>query len=146
MLQFLQEIASRGRLFISGEPVPADELPTLTASAHIGLAGYRPGPDHWTHGDNFRYMGLSSGKISYYAMCGLPILTSAVPSLERLVKDHNLGRSYRLLADSGRLVQEILENRESLSNSSRRFYERQLSPETPVSDFCDKLLALNAKS
>lgn len=142
MRNYLDAISASGRILFSDHPVSADELPMLTASADIGLAGYRPDPDHWTHGENLRSIGLASGKIAYYAMCGLPILARYQPSLAPIIEGHHIGRCYKRLSETGDLIREILENQAQLGNHSRDFYLQQLAPAQHIGPFCDALEAL----
>ena len=92
-------------IYFTTEAVSFSELPLLTASADIGLASYRITYDHWWNGDNVKFLGLSSGKIAYYAMCGLPILSRSLPSIDKLIARHGCGASYARLSESGRGVE-----------------------------------------
>ena len=139
MRRYFDSFNTMGKIVISDQPISADDLPMLTASADIGLAPYRPGPDHWTHGDNLRYIGLASGKIAYYAMCGLPILTRRMASLTEIIEGNGAGLCYERLADTGELVRTLLANREHFSRMSREFYLRCLSPEKYIGPFCDRM-------
>lgn len=144
MRRYLEGSASDRRILITDHPVSAAELPTLTASADIGLAPYRPGPDHWTHGDNLRFIGLASGKIAYYAMCGLPILARQTSSLTSLLEGNGIGFCYKRMSETGILIKRILDNREDLSRNSRNFYVNQLSPQRFIDSFCCKLERLQS--
>ena len=142
MREFMNEVSAKGSIYCTTEPLLPSELPLLTASADIGLATYRVCPDHWYTGDNFRYLGLSSGKIAYYAMCGLPVLARHHPSTSELLERYGFGLSYRRLADSASLLGRITEARDAMSKASRAFYEQRLDPAKPIEKFCERLLRL----
>ncbi len=88
----------------------------LTASADVGLAYYRTTFTSLQTGDNLRYLGLSSGKIAYYAMCGLPILTRSLSSIDALQGKYGFGRSYARPSESGAALEQIISNREAISS------------------------------
>lgn len=144
MRKYMAAMEAGGRIRFTAEPVSPPELAVLTASADVGLASYRTSPDNWYTGDNLKHIGLSSGKISYYAMAGLPVLARSLPSTDRVLEAGGFGASYAKLADSAGALQRILASRDAMGRAARRFYEERLDPSIRVSRYCDRLLALGA--
>ncbi len=63
--------------------VPIRELPSRTADADFGLIAYR------TDSLNFRY--ALPNKFFEYIMAGVPVITSDIPEVSRLVREFDLG-------------------------------------------------------
>jgi hypothetical protein len=140
--RFLKGLAESGRVYVSPEPVGRDELVDLIASADFGLAPYKPVPNRWWDGDNLYHLGLASGKVAYYALCGLPILARSLPVFEREFARYPFGKVYRRLADTGILLQEMDKNYTQYSEQARRFYRERLDPMASIGKFCDRLMSL----
>ena len=115
---------------------------SLVSSADIGLAPYKPVPeDLWT-GENIHHLGFASGKISYYALCGLPILARSLPVFEREFSNFKCGKIYRRLSETGKLLEELTRDYDDYSKESRRFYDERLNPVDGMEKFCDRLMDL----
>lgn len=142
MRRFLEEIASLPNVTVSTEPVSPEELPALTASADIGLACYRATPSSWLTGDNLRLLGLASGKVAYYAMCGLPVLARSFGTLDRLVLDAGMGATYARLSEAPAALSKILASQEQMSAAARSFYETHLDPNPGLTAFCDRWMEI----
>jgi hypothetical protein len=139
---FLENLTATGKIVISATPVGRKEMSVLVASADFGLAPYKPIPgDLWT-GTNLYHLGFASGKVSYYALCGLPILARPLPIFEREFSRYKCGRIYRRLAETGELLREMEREYESYSREARRFYDERLNPQPGMERFCDRLLEL----
>lgn len=137
--KFLDRLASRYPVYISDEPVTSEELPVLIASADVGLVSYFPNPDHWHTFGNLDPLGLASGKLSSFLMCGVPVLANHRTSLGRLVQEQQLGATYQSVESSLDCLNTILADRENLSESARTFYETRLDPTQPIADFIARL-------
>jgi len=137
--KFLNRLASRYPVYISDQPVSQDELSILTASADVGLVSYFPNPDTWQTLGNLEPIGLASGKLSTFLMCGVPVLTSQRTALGQFVEDQKLGATYDSAESSLESLNRILAMREDLSASARSFYENHLDPTQPIADFIDRL-------
>lgn len=86
-----QELLNR-KLFISNLQVgDVRMLRQLINSADIGIAFYRPDYQHSLTGNNLKYLGLSSGKISTYLQCGLPVITNEIGIFSEIVESNGLG-------------------------------------------------------
>jgi hypothetical protein len=96
----------------------------LVSSADFGLAPYKPVPgDLWT-GNNIYHLGFASGKVSYYALCGLPILARSLPVFEREFSKYSCGKIYQRLADTGPLLEEMSRNYQHHSRERCAYHER----------------------
>jgi len=140
--RYLRKLTETGKIFISAEPVGRKEMCDLVSSADFGLAPYKPVPgDLWT-GNNIYHLGFASGKISYYALCGLPMLARPLPVFERAFSHYKCGKIFRRLSESGDLLEEMQRDYESYSSESKRFYHEWLNPENGMATFCDRMLDL----
>jgi hypothetical protein len=144
MGRYLKRLSETKKIYISSEPVGRQELTNLIASADYGLAPYKPVPATWETDDNMYYLGLSSGKVSYYAMCGLPILARSLPVFEREFFQYDCGKVFRRLAETGELLAQMDQNYSYHSNEARRFYRERLDPVSGMQRFCDQLINLPA--
>lgn len=141
-IRHLRRSAKAGRIHISSEPVARHDLPRLIASADFGLAPYRPVPGDWWTGKNIYHLGLSSGKVSFYAMCGLPILARSLPVFDREFARYKCGLVYREVAETGDLLTEMDARYADHSDEARRFYRERLNPVAGITRFCDGLMRL----
>jgi len=140
--RYLSRLTETGKVFLSAEPVGRKEMCSLVSSADIGLAPYKPVPgDLWT-GENIHHLGFASGKISYYALCGLPILARSLPVFEREFSNFKCGKIYRRLSETGKLLEELTRDYDDYSKESRRFYDERLNPMSGMQKFCDRLMDL----
>ncbi len=140
--RYLDRLTETEKIMVSEEPVGRKEMCSLVSSADFGLAPYKPVPgDLWT-GNNIYHLGFASGKVSYYALCGLPILARSLPVFEREFANYACGKIYRRLADTGKLLEEMSRNYQQHSLESARFYHEQLNPVNGMAKFCDRLMEL----
>ena len=140
--RYLKQLTETGRVYLSTQPVSRQEMTKLVGSADYGLAPYKPVPDDWTGGENIYHLGLASGKVAYYALCGLPILARALPVFEREFANYGCGKVYQRLAETGQLLAEMDNNYARYSAASRRFYLERLNPVAGMRSFCDRLMRL----
>jgi hypothetical protein len=140
--RFLDRLADMGKIFISAAPVGRKEMGALVSSADFGLAPYKPIPgDLWT-GNNLYHLGFASGKVSYYALCGLPILARPLPVFEREFARYKCGKVYYRLSETGELLDEMTRDYKSYSMEAKRFYNERLNPREGMEQFCNRLLEL----
>ena len=139
---FLKHLARADKIVVSSDPVPRQDMVRLVGSADFGLAPYKPNPWDWMTGRNLHHLGLSSGKIAFYAMCGLPILARSLPVFEREFARYECGRIYHRLAETGRLLTEMERSYEHHRAEARRFYRERLDPSEGVARFSDRMLSL----
>ena len=93
-------------------------------------------------GKNLYHLGLASGKVSYYALCGLPILARSLPVFEREFSNYQCGKVYRRMSETGQMLEAIDRNYAHHSAEARRFYDERLNPIGGMQRFCDQLVAL----
>jgi hypothetical protein len=137
--KFLRMLAKSGRVFATDEPVPADELPLLTASADIGLVSYFPSPDSWYDLGNLEFVGHASGKFSYFMMCGIPVLVNDHTSLASIVRSSQVGAVYTSPAESRGPLLSLLDNWGDVSVRSRQYYLDVLDPRISMSGLTTRL-------
>ena len=140
MTLYLQNLKKTNKVFFSNRPIPMENMTEMVSSADFGIAPYKPTPDSWTSGKNIFHMGLSSGKVAYYAMCGLPMIGSALPVYKREFKRYNCGLIYERIAEIGDLLEELDQNYEQYSVGAKYFYEKKLNPIEPMNSFVNRLL------
>lgn len=143
LARHVKHLTGTGKVYISDEPVARADLLDLVASADFGLAPFKPVPDRWWCGNNLHHIGLSSGKIGYYALCGLPILARTLPVFDREFAAYPCGKVYRRLAETGTLLQEMDSAYKRYSREARRFYAERLDPSSGMAAFCTRLLDLS---
>lgn len=117
-------------------------MASLVASADFGLAPYKPVPDHWMTSDNLYHLGFASGKVSFYAMCGLPILARPLPVFEREFSNYKCGKVYRRVAETGQMLEEMDRDYAHYSAEAQRFYQKRLNPAEGMQKFCNNLMDL----
>ena len=142
MMLYLQHLKKTNKVFFSNKPLPRNEMVSMVSSADFGIAPYKPTPTDWTSGQNIFHMGFSSGKVAYYAMCGLPIIASSLPVYQREFANYNCGCVYKRIGDIGDLLIELDKNYEIHSIAARKFYKERLNPIASINRFCDRLIRL----
>src|SRR5262249_42523320 len=124
---YLDRYKRTGRIYVTAGPVDREELPRLIASADYGLAPYLPvATHHWTTGKNLYPLGLASGKVAYYALCGLPMLARSLPVFDREFAIYGCGKVYHHPSETGNLLQEMEKDYALYSAEARRFYRERL--------------------
>ncbi len=103
--------------------VPIEELPSYTASATLGLIAYS------TVSLNFLY--ALPNKFFEYVMAGVPVLSTPIPEVARLIEEHELGwvladPSPQSLADEmnriARCGDEIARRKENCLRAARKLH------------------------
>ena len=110
----------RGRVFFSLHVVPYDQLDPLISSADIGVAFYEG------LGPNWSLMGSASSKVGQYLKCGLPVITSDSPSLQRIVSTYRCGVCVSSPAQMAAAAQEIFNNYTTYQTNALRCFEEKL--------------------
>jgi glycosyltransferase involved in cell wall biosynthesis len=139
MKRFLERLAGTGKILISGNILPHDRLVELMSSADFGLAPYRPTPEHLWSGKNIYHIGHSSGKVAFYAMCGLPIIASDLPIYRTAFAKYDCGKVYERVKSICEILPKLDENYEHHSRESKKFYGECLNPVEPMKRFGDHL-------
>jgi O-antigen biosynthesis protein len=90
--QLVRNLAAAGRVKLSGETFDNFRLmKEFIQSADAGIALYRPMPDDKYLGQNMKYVGLSSGKISSYLQHGIPVITHDIGELSDWIRFYGAG-------------------------------------------------------
>ncbi|MCC6488903.1 MAG: hypothetical protein IT364_15495 [Candidatus Hydrogenedentes bacterium] len=139
---YLRRLRETGRVFVSEDPLPPDRLTSLYASADFGLAPFKPTPDYWDTGKNILHMGLSSGKVGYYSLCGLPMLASGIPVFRREFSEYRCGEVYSSIGQTGDLLQRMDIEYQTYRAESLRFYRERMDPTQGIRAFCERLRAV----
>ena len=139
---YLRRLRETGRVFVSEDPLPPERLTSLYASADFGLAPFKPTPDYWDTGKNIYHMGLSSGKIGYYSLCGLPMLASDIPVFRREFSEYRCGEVYTSIGQTGDLLRQMDAEYDTYRAESLRFYRERMDPTKGIHTFCERLKAI----
>lgn len=119
-LQALQ-VRAHGRLVLSLDPVPLDQVDRVFASARIGVVAYAD-----TLGGNYSEIAFASGKLGYFLRNGAPLIVNGLPSLMELVDEAGCGLAVDALTDAPAAVAAIDEDYARYSEAARRFFEERL--------------------
>ena len=115
-------------LYVSKKPLETfSELYQLPLSADIGIAMYVPDFKNPCTGNNLKYLGWASGKISTYFQCGLPVIVNDIGLISDAVKKYDLGH----VVKNAENISDVLKEIDCLSISKkkdhcRRFFLKNL--------------------
>lgn len=141
---FMKDLDRQDNIFVSTRPIGSANLVDLVASADFGLAPYKPNPGWWESYRNMYHIGLSSGKVAYYAMCGLPIIATDLPVYLKEFQKFDCGKVYHRISETGTILQSLNERYEFHSSEAKRFYSERLDPTYHSKEFVKRLKALSA--
>jgi glycosyltransferase involved in cell wall biosynthesis len=116
------EHAGKGKVLLSLNPLPYEELSKVFTSADIGLAIYSK-----EHGDNFGIIGSASGKLFQYIKYGLPVIVSDLAGLRELVEDHQMGIVVNSPSGIPAAIEGIMKDYDRFSNNARKAFEDDLN-------------------
>ena len=93
--RYVREIkaADLPNIILSTEPLPADEYEQLVGSADMGLVMYKATPPSRYLQKNIEYIGLASGKFSFYMKYGIPVISVADRTYQGLLEYYNFGEN-----------------------------------------------------
>ena len=117
------------KLIISAEPYcEFDDLYNLPLSSDIGITLNQPTYKNKYTGKNIKYLGWSSGKLSIYLQCGLPVIINSEWDIANEVVKNRIG----YIVDKGINVSDILKKikGKDLEDSKIRcinFFENKLA-------------------
>ena len=109
---------SKGRIFISNEWIAYNQLDKLIASADIGIALYK--------NIDYNHFSTSSGKLSYYLRCGVPVVAQKFPALEELVDRHKCGICVNDVREIKMAIDNILLNYQEYSFNAKKVFSEHL--------------------
>jgi len=126
------------RIRFSGETVPPEMFGELISSADIGIAFY--GEYRGPFGlSNIKYIGLSSGKISYYMRCGIPVIVNSWPSVSKYVAEYRTGVVCDGRLDIASAIELIMNDYKGYSQRARSFFKDILDPLGGIERFISTL-------
>lgn len=102
---------------ISLEPVSYEDLPSLLASADIGIALYK------NLGKNFTLVGSASGKLSHYLKSGLPVITNDYPSMRKIIDFYECGVCIDSPQKITAAMEKIFNNYDMMRRNAYKCYE-----------------------
>ena len=109
--------SGKKNILLSTDFVPYEKLDELVSSAKIGIAFYTP------VNRNIYEMATSSGKIWQYLRCGLPIITSALPSLCEMIDEGGFGLYANNPDEIQEAIKKILLNYGVYAEKARSYYK-----------------------
>lgn len=140
--EYVEEVrgacSTPGRLFLSLDVVPHDQLDVLISSADIGVALYRDLSSSHT------VISAASNKLGHYLKCGLPVIVNDYPSLERLMATYECGVCVSSPREVGQAVQQILEDYQSFRANAILAYQEKYNFDAYIGDVIERIEALNS--
>jgi hypothetical protein len=110
-------------VFFSDKPVDGDQVNSLVASGDIGIALYNVSIEQ----KNEYNMGLSSGKIAHFLQCGLPIVTSNLPTVKQYIDKYRCGICVDNVDQVGEAVKMILSNYNQYSKQALECFQKEFN-------------------
>lgn len=135
----LRATADPRRVLFSLRPVDRHEYDNLVDGADIGIAFYVPTGESSFDQQNVETIGLSSGKIAYYARSGIPTLANAASSVGDLVEDAGCGVKVQAAIDIAAALADASGRYEDLSAGACRFFDTHLDFERSFAAAVDRL-------
>lgn len=139
---FLDQLELHPRISVSRDFLPMEQLHQLYASADFALLSYSPNPEGWTTYQNVMNIGAASGKAAYAAMCGLPLVTSDLPTYRDLFRDYDCGGVYSRLSDIPELLARLESSYDHHAREAKRYYDEVLDPRPGLARFSSALASL----
>jgi hypothetical protein len=133
----LREGINREKVIFSLEPLPYNRLDDLYRSADIGLAFYNTE----LLGANCQEIGLSSGKIAYYLLHGVPVIVNRETTLAKLVSDCGCGVVINDFGELEGACNEIIKEYERYSDCACSCFDRLLAVDKYFEKLYDGILA-----
>lgn len=114
------------KIFFSSKTIESpDEMYKILHSADLGLALYCPTFEDIYTGNNIKYIGLSSGKISTYLQNGLPFIMWSNTIYGEKNKKFNFGHSIREIKEIPNLLKNF--KTETLNQNCINYFKKEIS-------------------
>lgn len=117
-LDHLKKYVQTGRVYLSMDLVPFEQLDELYSSADIGLSLYRNVDDNVYH--------MASGKVAHYLRCGVPVITANFPNLIETVRDTGSGYCIAEPSQVYDAARQIFANYQAYCEKARSVYLEKL--------------------
>ena len=119
------------KIFVSEGPLCPDDYNELIMSSDIALVWLKKNPS-----SNVKNIGLSSGKMSSYLRCGIPIVVPAyINDLESLANNSNIGVAVNDESEINIGISKIANNYETYRTNALKYYSAFLDFEKYFIEF-----------
>ena len=135
----LRARAAADRVFFSLRPLPRQAYDALVDGADVGIAFYVPADGSAFTQENLRTIGLSSGKLAYYARAGLPVIVNDATSLGGLVADAGCGIAVESAAELGDALARVGAAYDAYSDRARQLFDERLDAAHAFGDVVRRL-------
>lgn len=130
---------AKNKIYFSHKTIHTnEEMYLLLHSADIGLALYCPDYKNMYTGDNLKFIGLASGKISTYLQNGLPIITFTDSIYGSFIKTNDLGIVINTISQLWEFLR-IFEPDDMRNKKCLEFFKRKISFENYASPFLKQI-------
>ncbi len=133
IIDYLGQSYHPDKIIISADPVPLSMMDEMVSSADIGIAFYQ------SNSPNIWYMGKSSGKLSYYLHCGLPVITNRMPLWQESIKYYHSGICIDAASDIIRAAEEIFADYNRFAQGALKHFNSALRFDTAFNQVVKRL-------
>jgi len=126
---YVDQLRSRSdpqRVLFSLKPVARQEYDPLIDGADAGVAFYVPRAGSAFTQRNVQTIGLSSGKLAYYARAGLPVVVNRAASVADLVESCSMGVAVEDARGIGAALERVSADYDRFSEGALRFFDEHL--------------------
>jgi glycosyltransferase involved in cell wall biosynthesis len=99
----------------------------FVTQAYAGYAMYKPIKGNKYLGKNIEDLGLSSGKISTFLSCGVPVITNITGEFASLIKEYKAGIVISEAHEIPYAIELISKSREQFSIGAKQLFKEKLS-------------------
>ena len=139
-VQSILTIAPKGKVVLSLQKIPLEQMDDLVASADIGVALYR------NLGPNFYYTGSASNKLVDYLKHGLPVIVSDFPSLRQVIERYQCGICIDDPSQLTTAIQRVLGNYHSFSQRAIACYRERYDARLYIGEVLERIEELENSS
>lgn len=124
------------KIFISDYATEnVDEMSSILSGINAGIAFYQPSYSSVYSGNNIKYLGLASGKISTYLRYGIPVITNEIGLYADIIREHKIGLVVPAPDDMARQLENISEL--DMTQNAKSYFAEYLD----FNLYSDKLLS-----
>jgi glycosyltransferase involved in cell wall biosynthesis len=138
----MQSSCDPTKVIFSTDPLPFDDYAKLVESCDIGLVLYKISPTIFTQ-KNLYHIGLSSGKFSYFARHGKPVITTDFPSFQAILNEYQNGLCVRQVSDIGDILQANRAGFSEMGQNNRRFFKERLDFSMNIIPIIERLYSIS---
>ena len=125
----------------STQPIPYDRYGEVVASCDVGLVLYKITPTKFTQ-KNLYHIGLSSGKFSYFARHGKPVVTNHLPTYREIFNRYHNGLCVRSIESLGQTLTDLDGDLRKMGKNNRHFFEDKLDFTKNMTRVLERIRAL----